>query len=122
MCQQVDRSRGLLNYTVLYLLQGQYGLSKQWITADYDGLRKAMLKHDAKDDLEQRMYITAFLDTYRSIPCTEKDDIPDYCRNFNLIQHCIERKGCRSIQLLFGFSMDYRLRGRKDYPEVHYQH
>jgi hypothetical protein len=44
-----------------------------------------MLKHYAKDDIKQRMYTTAFLDTYQSTLCTKKDDIPDYDRNFNLI-------------------------------------
>jgi len=53
-----------------------------------------MLKCYAKDNIKQRMYTTAFLDTYRSTPRTEKDDIPDYCRNFNLIaQHCIKKEG-----------------------------
>jgi hypothetical protein len=67
---------------------------KQWIAVDYKGLKKAMLKHFAKDDIERRMYITAFLDTYRNTPRTEKDDIPNYCRNFNLIaQHCMEKEG-----------------------------
>lgn len=66
---------------------------KQWIDADYEGLKKAMLKHYAKDDIEQRMYTTTFLDTYRSTPRTEKDDIPDYFRNFNLIaQHCMKKQ------------------------------
>ena len=53
-----------------------------------------MLKHYAKDDLEQRMYTTTFLDTFWSTSCTEKDNIPNYCCNFNLIaQHCIDKKG-----------------------------
>jgi hypothetical protein len=53
--------------------------------ANYNGLQKAMLKHYTKDNIKQHMYTTAFLNTYQSTPCTKKDNIPNYCCNFNLI-------------------------------------
>jgi hypothetical protein len=79
-----DQLKRLLNYCTLSITR-TVRFMKQWIAADYDGLRKAMLKHYAKDNIKQRMYTTAFLNTYQSTPCTKKDDTPDYCCNFNLI-------------------------------------
>jgi hypothetical protein len=39
------------------------------------------------------LYSVPFLENYKNIPCTEKDDILDYCRKFDWIaQHCIEKK------------------------------
>jgi hypothetical protein len=58
-----DQLERLLNYCTLSIARTVRSM-KQWIAADYDSLRKAMLKHYAKDDIEQRMYTTAFLDTY----------------------------------------------------------
>jgi hypothetical protein len=79
-----DQLERLLNYCTLSIARTVRSM-KQWIVADYDGLQKAMLKHYAKDNIKQRMYTTAFLDTYWNTPCTKKDNIPNYCRNFNLI-------------------------------------
>ena len=79
-----DRLERLLNYCIPTIARTIRSM-KQWIARNYEGLKKAMLKEYAKDDIEQRMYTTAFLDTYRNTLRTEKDDIPNYCRNFNLI-------------------------------------
>ena len=88
-----DRLERLLNYYTPSVRRTVKSM-KQWIATDYDSLKKALLKHYAKDDIEQRIYTTAFLDTYRNTTRTEKDDIPDYCCNFNLIaQHCIAKEG-----------------------------
>jgi hypothetical protein len=58
-----DRLERLPNYCTLSIARTMRSM-KQWIVANYEGLRKAMLKHYAKDNIEQRMYTTAFLDTY----------------------------------------------------------
>jgi hypothetical protein len=88
-----NQLKQLLNYCTLSVARTVRSI-KQWIVANYKGLQKAMLKHYAKDDLKQRIYTTAFLNTYRSTPCTEKDDIPNYYHNFNLIAyHCINKEG-----------------------------
>jgi hypothetical protein len=58
-----DQLKRLLNYCTLSIAR-TVRFMKQWIVANYDSLQKAMLKHYAKDDIEQHMYTTAFLDTY----------------------------------------------------------
>jgi hypothetical protein len=43
-------------------------------------------------DTHQLLYSVPFLESYKNIPQTEKDDILDYCQKFNWIaQHCIEK-------------------------------
>jgi hypothetical protein len=79
-----NQLKKLLNYYTLSITRTVRSM-KQWITANYNSLQKAMLKHYAKDNIKQHMYTTAFLNTYQSTPCTKKDNIPNYCYNFNLI-------------------------------------
>jgi hypothetical protein len=58
-----DQLERLLNYCTLSIAK-TVRFIKQWIAANYEGLQKALLKHYAKDDIKQRIYTTAFLDTY----------------------------------------------------------
>ena len=58
-----DRRERLPNYCTPSVARTVRSM-KPWIDADYEGLKKAMLKHYAKDDIEQRMYTTSFLNTY----------------------------------------------------------
>jgi hypothetical protein len=66
---------------------------KEWQAQNYAALKKALLAEYKNDDTRQLLYSVHFLENYRSIPRTEKDDILDYCRKFDRIaQHCIEKK------------------------------
>jgi hypothetical protein len=55
-------------------------------------LKKALLAEYKNDNTRQLLYSVPFLESYKNISRTEKDDILDYCRKFNRIaQHCIEK-------------------------------
>ena len=66
---------------------------KEWKEQDYAALRKALLAEYKENDIRQLLYSVPFLESYKSITRTEKDDILDYCRKFDRIaQHCIDKK------------------------------
>jgi hypothetical protein len=48
-------------------------------------LKKALLAEYKSNDTHQLLYSIPFLEKYKNIPRTEKDDILDYCRKFNRI-------------------------------------
>src|SRR5439155_21122867 len=58
---------------------------KAWQDKDYQALRKTILKEYKDHDSYQRTYSLQFLERYKSIVRTEKDDILQYCRHFNMI-------------------------------------
>jgi hypothetical protein len=65
---------------------------KEWKDKDYAVLKKVLLSEYKNDDTHQLLYSVPFLESYKNIPQTEKDDILDYCQKFNWIaQHCIEK-------------------------------
>jgi hypothetical protein len=65
---------------------------KEWKASDYPVLRKALLSEYQNDDTCQLLYSVPFLEKYKNIACTEKDDIMDYYRKFDWIaQHCIKK-------------------------------
>ena len=65
---------------------------KEWKDKDYAALKKVLLAEYKNDDTHQLLYSVPFLESYKNIPRTEKDDILDYCRKFNRIaQHCIDK-------------------------------
>jgi hypothetical protein len=58
---------------------------KEWKDQDYTTLKKALLAKYKSNDTRQLLYSIPFLEKYKNIPCTKKDDILDYCRKFNRI-------------------------------------
>jgi hypothetical protein len=48
-------------------------------------LKKALLAKYKSNDTHQLLYSVPFLEKYKNIPRTEKDDILDYCWKFNRI-------------------------------------
>src|SRR3984893_3858335 len=65
---------------------------KEWEDQDYAALKKVLLAEYKDNDTHQLLYSVPFLENYKSIPRTGKDDILDYCRKFNRIaQHCIKK-------------------------------
>jgi hypothetical protein len=66
---------------------------KEWKSRDFAALKKALLAEYRNDDTRQLLYSVPFLESYKNIARTEKDDIMDYCRKFDRIaQHCMEKK------------------------------
>jgi hypothetical protein len=66
---------------------------KEWKDKDYAALKKVLLAEYKNDDTHQLLYSVPFLESYKNIPRTQKDDILDYCRKFNRIaQHCIDKR------------------------------
>ena len=66
---------------------------KEWKDHDYAALKKALRTEYRNDDTQKLLYSVLFLENYKNIACTEKDDILDYCRKFNRIaQHCIGKR------------------------------
>ena len=66
---------------------------KEWKSRDYTTLKKALRTEYRNDDTQQLLYSVPFLENYKNIARTEKDDILDYCRKFDRIaQHCMEKK------------------------------
>jgi hypothetical protein len=70
---------------------------KEWTDRNYQALKKALLAEYWKDDTHQLLYSVSFLESYKNIPRTEKDDILDYCRKFNMIAQRCMTKGVLSI-------------------------
>ena len=58
---------------------------KEWRTRDYAVLKKALLSEYRDNDTHQLLYSVPVLEKYKSIACTEDDDIMDYCRKFDQI-------------------------------------
>jgi hypothetical protein len=58
---------------------------KEWKDQDYTTLKKALLAEYKSNDTHQLLYSIPFLEKYKNIPRTEKDDILDYCQKFNRI-------------------------------------
>jgi hypothetical protein len=66
---------------------------KEWKSRDYAALKKALLAEYKSNDTHQLLYSVPFLENYKNIARTEKDDILDYCRKFDRItQHCMAKK------------------------------
>ena len=66
---------------------------KEWKSRDYAVLKKVLLTEYRNDDTYQLLYSVPFLENYKNIARTEKDDVLDYCRKFDRIaQHCMEKK------------------------------
>jgi hypothetical protein len=70
-------------------------------------LKKALLEEYRDKDSFQQEHSVSFLERYKSIPCTEQDDILNFCHKFNKIaEHCIKRgtlsKYTVSVWLLHG--------------------
>ena len=66
---------------------------KEWKGQDYAALKKVLLAEYRNDDTRQLLYSVPFLESYKNITRTEKDDIMDYCRKFDRIaQHCMDKK------------------------------
>jgi hypothetical protein len=66
---------------------------KAWVEKDYPALRKAILWEYRMYDSHQQMYSTEFLERYKSIKRTEKDDILQYCRKYHMIATFLFEKG-----------------------------
>jgi hypothetical protein len=65
---------------------------KEWKTKDYVALKKTLLSEYRNDDTRQLLYSVPFLESYKNIVQDEKDDILNYCRQFDRIaQHCIAK-------------------------------
>jgi len=56
---------------------------KEWVDKDYATLKKVLLAEYKNDDTHQLLYSVPFLESYKNISRTNKDDILDYCRKFN---------------------------------------
>ena len=61
---------------------------KEWEKKDYQALRKAILVEYKDDDSHQQVYSLQFLEKYKSVVRTEKDDTRQYCRHFSMIAKC----------------------------------
>jgi hypothetical protein len=60
-------------------------LLKEWKSCDYTILKKALCTKYRNDNTQQLLYLVLFLENYKNIACTEKDDILDYCCKFDQI-------------------------------------
>ena len=58
---------------------------KEWVDKDYATLKKVLLAKYKNDDTHQLLYLVPFLESYKNISYTNKDDILDYYRKFNRI-------------------------------------
>lgn len=58
---------------------------KEYKDRDYDALKKALIADYKNDDTHQLLYSVPFLESYKNISRTEKDDILDYRRKFNRV-------------------------------------
>ena len=65
----------------------------EYISRDGPGLFKIMRKDHRKYDLDQQVNSRNFLETLKSRPRTEKDDLKQYCRQFHTISHTIVERG-----------------------------
>src|ERR1700716_1144069 len=50
---------------------------KEWVDKDYAALKKVLLAEYKNDDTHQLLYSVPFLESYKNIPCTEKDNVLD---------------------------------------------
>jgi predicted aspartyl protease len=66
---------------------------KAWVAKDYPALRRAILMEYRIYDTHQQMYSVEFLDRYKSIKRTDKDDILQYCRKYHMIASFLFEKG-----------------------------
>ena len=68
-------------------------LLKEQKSHDYTTLKKALCTKYQNNNIQQLLYLVLFLENYKNIAYTKKDDILDYYRKFDQIaQHCIEKK------------------------------
>ena len=58
-------------------------LLKEQKSYNYTTLKKALCTKYQNDDTQQLLYLVLFLENYKNIACTKKDDILDYCHKFN---------------------------------------
>jgi hypothetical protein len=79
-----DRLTRLLRYCIQLIAETIKSL-KEWKSQDYTALKKALLAEYRNDNTCQLLYSVLFLEKYKNIACTEKDDILDYCRKFDRI-------------------------------------
>ena len=59
---------------------------------DYPALQEAILQEYKDYDSYQQTYSLQFLKKYKLIIHTEKDDVLQYCRHFNMIAKALMRK------------------------------
>ena len=74
----VDRLSRLPQYCIQPIAETIKSL-KEWKDKDYAALKKVLLAKYKNDNTHQLLYFVPFLKSYKNIPCTEKDDILDYC-------------------------------------------
>ena len=74
----------LLRYCI-QLIAETIKLLKEWKSHDYTTLKKALCTKYQNDDTQQLLYLVLFLENYKNITCTKKDDILDYCCKFDQI-------------------------------------
>ena len=66
---------------------------KEWKLKDYSILRKAMLLEYKEYDSYQQIYSLQFLEKYKSVIRTSKDDIRQYYRRFDMIAKVLMSRG-----------------------------
>jgi hypothetical protein len=69
---------------------------KEWEQDDYLNLRKAILQEYKEHDSYQQTYSLQFLERYKSVKRTERDDILQYCRQFNMVATYLKKRGALS--------------------------
>ena len=86
---------------------------KAWIDRDYPALRRAILWEYRMYDRHQQMYSVEFLERYKSVNRTEKDDILQYCRTYSMIATYLLSKellGMYQVGVWFLHSLSYTVR------------
>lgn len=67
----------------------------EFVLDDYEGLVKRMKEEYAKNDRLQQMVNTRWLEAYKQVVQTERDDLAEYIRIF----HFVSEQLCRKQQL-----------------------
>src|SRR5438045_8485176 len=70
---------------------------KEWEDKDYPALWEAILQEYKDYDSYQWTYSLQFLKKYKSIICTKKDDVLQYCHHFNMIAKALMCKDILSV-------------------------